>query len=52
MNVLPVTPAPFGSANHIDIPLAALPVGDYLIEVTAKDGAEQISTLVAIRLIP
>ncbi len=52
MSPLPVTPAGFGSLSHIDVPLAALPVGDFLIEVTAKDGAEQTTTLVAIRVTP
>ena len=52
MSVLTVTPAGFGGLSHIDVPLAALPVGDFLIEVTAKDGAEQTSTLVAIRVAP
>ena len=52
MSALPVTPAGFGSLNQVDVPLAALPTGDFLIEVTAKDGAEQASTLVAIRVTP
>jgi hypothetical protein len=34
------------------VPLAAIPVGEYLIELTAKDGAEQASTLVAFRVTP
>jgi VWFA-related protein len=52
MSTLPVTPAPFGGVNHIDVPLSALPPGDFLIEVTAKDGPEQASTLVAFRVAP
>ena len=52
MSALPVTPAGFGGLSQIDVPLAALPSGDFLIEVTAKDGAEQTSTLVAIRVTP
>ena len=53
MHPLPVTPAPFGGGlSHLDVSLAALPVGDYVIAVTAKDGAEQTSTLVAIRIVP
>jgi VWFA-related protein len=50
MSALPVTPASFGGLSHIDVPLAALPAGDFLIEVIAKDGAEQASTLVAFRV--
>ena len=52
MSVLPVTPAGFGGLSHIDVPLAALPAGEFLIEVIAKDGPEQASTLVAIRVTP
>ena len=52
MSTLPVTPAPFGGLSHIDVPLAALPAGEFLIEVIAKDGAEQASTFVAFRVTP
>jgi hypothetical protein len=52
MSVLPVTDAGFGGSSHIDVPLSALPVGEFLIEITAKDGGEQTSTLVAIRVTP
>jgi hypothetical protein len=52
MSPLTVTPAAVGGVSQIDVPLAALPAGDFLIEVTAKDGAEQASTLVAIRVTP
>jgi VWFA-related protein len=52
MSTLPVTPAGFGNLSHIDVQLAAVPVGDYLIEVIAKEGAEQASTLVAFRIAP
>ena len=36
MSLLPVTPAGFGGLSHIDVPLAALPIGDFLIEVTRQ----------------
>jgi hypothetical protein len=52
MSVLPVTPAGFGGLYQIDVPLAPLPPGEFLIEVTAKDGPEQASTLVAFRVTP
>jgi len=52
MSVLPVTPAGFGGLSHIDLPLSALPAGEFLIEVIAKDGPEQASTLVAFRVAP
>ncbi len=52
MSALPVTPAGFGGLSHIDLPLAALPAGEFLIEVIAKDGPEQASTFVAFRVTP
>ncbi len=52
MSVLPVTPASFGGLSQIDVPLSPLPPGDFLIEVTAKDGGEQASTYVAFRVTP
>lgn len=52
MSVLPVTPAGFRELSHIDVPLAALPPGEFLIEVIAKDAAEQVSSLIAIRVAP
>ena len=52
MSALPVAPAGFGGLSHIDVPLSALPVGDFLIEVIAKDGAEQASTFTAFRVVP
>jgi VWFA-related protein len=52
MSTLPVTPAGFGNLSHIDVPLSALPTGDFLIEVSAKDGGEQASTLIAFRVTP
>lgn len=50
MSVLQVTPAGFSDRSNIDVPLAALPAGEFLIEVKASDGTEQASTLVAIRI--
>jgi VWFA-related protein len=52
MSALQVTPAGFRNLSHIDVPLANFAVGEYLIEMIAKDGAEQITTLVAIRVTP
>jgi VWFA-related protein len=52
MSALPATPAGFGDLTHIDVPLSALPTGDFLIEVIAKDGAEQASSLIAFRVVP
>jgi hypothetical protein len=52
MSVLPVTPAGFGDLSHVDVPLSALPPGDFLIEVTATDDPERTAALVAIRVTP
>ena len=52
MSTLTVTPAPFAGLSQIDVPLAALPPGEFLIEVIAKDGPEQAAALVAIRVTP
>jgi VWFA-related protein len=50
MSVLQVTPAGFGDRTNIDVPLAALPAGEFVIEIKATDGAEQSLTFVAIRI--
>ena len=50
MSQLVVTPAGFGGLSHIDVPLAAIPPGEYVVEVTAKEGTEQTSAFVAIRV--
>jgi hypothetical protein len=52
MSALQVTPAPSGGSYQIDVPLAPLPPGEFIIEVIAKDGGEQASTLVAFRVTP
>lgn len=52
MSVLPVTAASFGPINQIDVPLASIPPGEYLLELTAKDGGEQTVALVAFRVTP
>ena len=50
MAPLPVTAAGFGNLSQIDVPLSPMPPGDYLIEIIAKDGGEQTSNMVAIRV--
>jgi VWFA-related protein len=52
MSALPVSAAGFSDVSQIDVPLANIAVGDYLIEIVARDGPEQSSTLVAIRVVP
>jgi VWFA-related protein len=49
MSVLPVTAGPNG-LSQIDVSLAALPPGDFLIEIVAKDGGETTASLTAIRV--
>jgi hypothetical protein len=50
MTPLAAMSAGFGDLTNINVPLAALPTGEYLIEIKATDGAEQTTTLVAIRI--
>jgi hypothetical protein len=50
MTPLAAIAAGFGDLTNINVPLAALPTGEYLIEIKATDGAEQTITLVAIRI--
>ena len=52
MSSLPVTPAGRRASARSTCPLAAIPAGDYLIEVAAKEGAEQTAALIAIRIVP
>jgi VWFA-related protein len=50
MTPLAAMPAGFGDLYNINVPLAALPTGEYLIEINATDGAEHTTALVAIRI--
>jgi hypothetical protein len=52
MSILTVVPAGFGGLSQIDVPLSPFPPGDFLIEVIAKEGAEQTSALIAFRVTP
>src|SRR5205085_543128 len=45
------TPPGVGSFTNIDVPLANLPTGEFLIEITATDGDAKTFSLVAIRII-
>jgi VWFA-related protein len=55
MSDLPVSPAATGSGSTIDFPLASLPAGEFLIEVSAKgaDGTDSSETkeLIAFRMV-
>ena len=47
----PLTTAPAaGGFTNIDVPLANLPTGEFLVEVAAADGTEKTVALVAIRV--
>jgi hypothetical protein len=39
-----------GSAGEIELPLASLPVGDYLIELNAKSEAGSAQELIAFKV--
>jgi VWFA-related protein len=47
---LTVTPAGRPRTTNVDAPLASIPVGDYLIEITVAAGSEQTTSLVAFRV--
>ena len=50
-SMTPLTTAPAaGGFTNIDVPLANLPTGEFLVEVTATDGTERTIALVAIRV--
>jgi hypothetical protein len=50
MTPLTVSPAGAPGVMNIDAPLASLPTGEFLIEISVTDGTEKTSTLVAIRV--
>jgi hypothetical protein len=51
MREIPVDPgAAAAGPNQIDLPLAGLPAGDYLIEITARAAAGAVKERVAFRV--
>jgi hypothetical protein len=50
MRELPVEHAPDGVNHQIDVPLAGLAPGDYIIEVTAKSAAGEVKDLVGFKV--
>jgi VWFA-related protein len=50
MSALSVAPGVASGTMHVDVPLANLPTGDFLIEIDATDGSEKTSSLVALRI--
>jgi len=50
MNPLTTAPGVAPGLTNVDVPLANLPTGEYLIEINAGDGVAKTSALVAIRI--
>jgi hypothetical protein len=50
MNALATTPGPAPGLTNVDVPLANIPPGEFLIEINAGDGGEKTSSLVAFRI--
>ncbi len=50
MNPLTLAPGGGPGFTQVDVPLANLPTGEFLIEISASDGGEKTSALVAIRI--
>ncbi len=51
MSDLPVTSPPAGSSHQVNLPLAGLPPGEYLVEIRAKGESGEASELVPIRVV-
>ena len=50
MNELQATPAPKAGEQQIDLPLAALAPGEYIVEIKAGDEAGDAQELVGFRV--
>jgi VWFA-related protein len=50
MSDVQIAPATAGATNQIDLGLASIPTGEYLIEITAKSGNGEAKELVPFRL--
>jgi VWFA-related protein len=50
MNPLTTAPGPAPGLTNVDVPLANLPSGEFLIEISASDGDAKASELIAIRI--
>jgi hypothetical protein len=52
MSALPVSPPPPGGGPYyqVDLPLASVAAGDYLVEITAKTSEGSVVELVAVRV--
>jgi VWFA-related protein len=50
MSDVPVAPAVAGAMHQLDVSLASIPAGEYLVEITAKSGDGEVKELVPFRL--
>jgi hypothetical protein len=50
MSDLPVSAAAAGASHQIDLGLASIPAGEYLVEITAKGGSGEVKELVPFRV--
>jgi hypothetical protein len=50
MNDLSTAPGAGPGLTNVDVPLANLPTGEFLIEINARDGDATTLSLVAIRI--
>jgi hypothetical protein len=51
MSPLTVQPSADGATCEIDLPLAGLASGEYLVEITAKDADSEATELVPVRIV-
>jgi hypothetical protein len=50
MSDVQIAPAAAGTTHQIDLGLASIPAGEYLVEITAKSGSGEVKELVPFRL--
>ena len=50
MSDVQIAPGPSGGTHQIDMGLASIPAGEYLVEITAKGGSGEVKELVPFRL--
>jgi hypothetical protein len=50
MSDVPIAPGTGGATHQIDLGLASFPTGEYLVEITAKNGDGEAKELVPFRL--
>jgi len=51
MSDVPVTAATTGGTHQIDLGLASIPPGEYLVEITVKGATGENKTLVPLRVV-